>query len=315
MNVGISFHVDEELDAIIDAASGGVTADEIQSNIDQLEQRLSEIDENHPLRVYLNSALIQTFRGLAPPHEAAQYHLDSVITQKLPSFLRAAPEIVEDSMQLGQGKWNAAEQTGLRSFIQEVSLDPHSAISAEPTERVRVFNERSDTLSAALSEIWVHEIKAEFVPFKQDRELGLAIESQGSLDPPSRRSHGFNAYLGLAAALFGLRRDTNKDFVLLLDDPALHLHPLAQEKLGLLLGAQPFPIIAATHLPFMIKPDALDRVRLIRRTRTGSVLEHDWAKAGSGLLPLAATLSPWTVGRIPVLAARPRNTVGECLGV
>ena len=51
----------------------------------------------------------------------------------------------------------------------------------------------------------------------------------------------------------------------------------------------------------MIRPDRLDRVRLLCRTETGAYLEDNWRQAGDGLLPVRGALSRWTLGRIPVL--------------
>ena len=92
-----------------------------------------------------------------------------------------------------------------------------------------------------------------------------------------------------------------------LDDPAMHLHPIAQEKLAVELADQPFQVLAATHFPFMIRPDRLDQVRYMHRTVAGAYVEDDWSKAGSGLLPVRGALSRWTSGRIPLLVEGPTD--------
>ena len=190
---------------------------------------------------------------------------------------------------------------GLLALIDEVGLSPSEAVMAEHTERIRIFDEKSHVLSKIFSESWGKDVQAELVPFNQDKELGLAIASQGSLDPPSRRSQGFNSYLGLTARLLELRKHSEDRVVLILDDPAMHLHPTAQERLSRILGEQPFQVLAATHFPFMISSDRLDRVRLLCRTESGAYYEQDWKQAGEGLLPIRGALSRWTLGKVPLL--------------
>ena len=229
---------------------------------------------------------------------------DGQVLEELPTFVRVIVSSIDDKLSLmSPDQPQPAEETGggLEALINKVGLVPSEAVTAEHTERVRIFDEKSRLLSEIFTESWVRDVQAEFVPFNQDKDLGLAITCQGSLDPPSRRSQGFKSYLGLTAKLLELGGSSDSDLLLLLDDPAMHLHPTAQEKLATLLGQQSFQVLAATHFPFMITPDRLDRVRLLCRTDTGAYLEEDWQQAGDGLLPVKGALSKWTLGRIAVV--------------
>ena len=147
----------------------------------------------------------------------------------MPIFEREVISSLEDKMTLPPPSTPSRillSTVALQALVEEVGLVPSDAVMAEPTERIRIFDEKSRVLSDIFSQNWVHEVQAEFVPFNQDRELGLAISSQGSLDPPSRRSQGINSYLGLTAKLLALGKRADKARLFLLDDPAMHLHPL-----------------------------------------------------------------------------------------
>ena len=302
MNVGKHMDFDEELDAVVSTAL--LEAHEFDSALQVLLSHAQEIPANHPLR----SILSDEFQMLLNEQIAANSDQtpwdDNSILLELPVFERGVVSSLSDKLPLDSevGPPDIEDTNrGFQALIDEVGLKPAEAVVAEHTDRVRIFDEKSKRLSEIFTASWVKDVHAEFVPFNQDKEIGLAISCQGSLDPPSRRSQGFNSYLGLTARLLEIGRDSNSKTRLLLDDPAMHLHPTAQEKLAEVLSKQQYQVLAATHFPFMIRPDRLDRVRMLCRTEAGAYLEDDWRQAGDGLLPMRGALSRWTLGRIPVL--------------
>ena len=303
MNAGQHVTFEEELSAVENSTRH--ESPELAESLTLLLNRIHSMPTNHPLR----SIFGDDFQALLTEHLASSADPvpwdDDKILNHLPAFQRGTFSPVDDKISLNSigepesGECNGKE--GLQALVDEVGLVPSEAVMAEHTERVRIFDDNSRRLSDLITGFWVKDVQAEFVPFNQDKELGLAISSQGSLDPPSRRSHGFNSYLGLAAGLLGLGKPSTSNLVLLLDDPAMHLHPIAQEKLADLLGKQRFQVLVATHFPFMIESERLDRVRLLCRTEGGAYLEENWRLAGEGLLPVKGALSRWTLGHIPVL--------------
>ena len=302
MNVGK--HVDFEAELDTAEATAPLEGHEFTDTIELLLSRIQEMPANHPLRSIFSEAFQNLLKEqIATATDRIPWN-DSWILKEVPIFERGVVSAVDDKLPLTSsdepllaGETNG----GLQAFVDEVGLALSDAVVAEHTERVRIFDEKSRLLSEIFTDSWVRDVQAEFVPFNQDKELGLAISCQGSLDPPSRRSQGFNSYLGLTAILLELGRRSEGRLVLLLDDPAMHLHPTAQEKLANVLGKQKFQVLVATHFPFMISPDRLDRVRLLCRTETGAYLEEDWHQGGDGLLPVRGALSRWTLGRVPVL--------------
>ena len=308
MNVGKVLDFHDELNDVEAAAS--LNPNEFNAAVERLLKRIEEVPASHPLRSIFNDDLKVLLEEQIEANSDQIPWDDNDILNGLPIFERGVSSAIDDTLSLGSPDQHLSSGElfgGLQALIAEVGLEPSEAVVAEPTERVRIFDEKSKQLSKIFTDSWVRDVDAEFVPFNQDKDLGLAISCQGSLDPPSRRSQGFNSYLGLIARLLELERRMDGKLVLLLDDPAMHLHPIAQEKLADVLGQQQFQVLTATHFPFMINTDRLDRVRLICRTETGAYLEEDWGQAGDGLLPVRGSLSRWTLGRIPVLVEGPSD--------
>ena len=301
MNAGKYISFEEELNAVESSASR--EGPEFAEALTVLLVRMEEMPSNHPLRsIYSDEFRTLLEDEIASTADPVPWDDDEILSE-LPVFQRGVISPVDDKLTLASEESEAEneESGGLQALVDEVGLVPAEAVTAEHTERVRIFDEKSKRLSDFFTESWVKDVQAEFVPFNQDRELGLAISSQGSLDPPSRRSYGFNSYLGLMASLLEFGKRSKGNLLLLLDDPAMHLHPIAQEKLADVLGRQRFQVLIATHFPFIIKPERLDRVRLLCRTEGGAFFEEDWSLAGEGLLPVRGALSRWALGHIPVL--------------
>ena len=302
MNVGKAVDLDDELNTVEKTATSDPEG--FDTAVNQLLTRIRAIPPSHPLRSIISDDFEDLLeRQINANSDEAPWDDDHILDE-LPIFERGLLSTVDDKLPLNMqddSQVSGEVYGGLQALVDEVGLDPSDAVLAEPTERIRIFDEKSRLLSEIFTASWVREVEAEFVPFNQDRELGLAISCQGSLDPPSRRSQGFNTYLGLTASLLEIARRSHGKLVLLLDDPAMHLHPTAQEKLADVLGKQQFQVLAATHFSFMISPKRLDRVRLLCRTETGAYLEEDWKQAGAGMLPIRGGLSRWTLGRIPLL--------------
>ena len=301
MNVGEFVDFEDELTAVETAAT--LEWNDLTVSAKRLLNIIQEVPSSHPLRSIFSEDFQSLLEEQLSDNRGVIPWDDESILDQLPTFERGVLSPVDDQLSLESTHKPESEGShgALHSLVDEVGLDPEEAVKADPTERVRIFDEKSRLLSNIFTDSWVRDVDAEFVPFNQDRDLGLAISCQGSLDPPSRHSQGFNSYLAIIARLLEMGKRSNRNLVFLLDDPAMHLHPTAQEKLADVLGRQQFQVLVATHFPFMVSSDRLDRVRLLCRTEGGAYLEDDWHQAGDGLLPIRGAMSRWTLGRIPLL--------------
>lgn len=114
--------------------------------------------------------------------------------------------------------------------------------------------------------------------------------------PFEERSHGFQWFFSFYLVFLVESEDAHQNAILLLDEPGLHLHPGMQTKLVGLFErvSKTNQIIYSTHLPFLIDPDHLDRVRTVylnEEEPPKTVVSDDvWAGDRDTLFPLQAAL-------------------------
>lgn len=90
-----------------------------------------------------------------------------------------------------------------------------------------------------------------------------------------------------------IQEDKNSQYILLLDEPGLNLHAMAQGNLLAFLEelSKNYQIIYTTHSPFMIDSNHLDRVYTIYETKDGSIISDSvQQKDANTLFPLQAAL-------------------------
>jgi predicted ATP-dependent endonuclease of OLD family len=77
-------------------------------------------------------------------------------------------------------------------------------------------------------------------------------------------------------------KDAHKDSILLLDEPGLSLHPLAQKDLSLFFGSlsKTNQIIYTTHSPFLVNADHLDQVKAVYIQQDGTTNISSNLRAG-----------------------------------
>lgn len=81
---------------------------------------------------------------------------------------------------------------------------------------------------------------------------------------PSQRSKGFQWFLSFFFAINAAKEDGN---IILIDEPGPYLHPKAQKDVlkALEVLTESNQIIFTTHSPYLINPNSLERIRLVRR--------------------------------------------------
>lgn len=118
-----------------------------------------------------------------------------------------------------------------------------------------------------------------------DRRPAVEIEFE-------RRSEGFRWFFSFYLVFLSESEAMERDAVLLLDLPGLHLHATAQQDLLALLRklAERDQVIYGTHSPFLVDGDHLDQVRPITLDEAGRfhVCIGDWPKDKETIYPLQA---------------------------
>lgn len=111
--------------------------------------------------------------------------------------------------------------------------------------------------------------------------------------PLNKRSKGFNWFFSFFVWFKKIQEDTDNQYILLLDEPGLNLHAMAQENLLNFFEdlSQDYQIIYTTHSPFMIDSNHLERVNTVFETKDGSILSDSLQeKDPNTLFPLQAAL-------------------------
>lgn len=111
--------------------------------------------------------------------------------------------------------------------------------------------------------------------------------------PLKNRSKGFNWFFSFLVWFKKIQADTSNSYILLLDEPGLNLHALAQADLLRFIEdlSSEYQIIYTTHSPFMIDSDKLHRVRTVTENDKGTKVSNSTEERDSDtIFPLQAAL-------------------------
>lgn len=112
--------------------------------------------------------------------------------------------------------------------------------------------------------------------------------------PLDKRSKGFNWFFSFLVWFKAMQEDRNRQYILLLDEPGLNLHALAQGDLLRFIDdlSEDHQIIYTTHSPFMVDSEHLEKIRtVVEVERQGSRISDSLQeKDPDTLFPLQAAL-------------------------
>lgn len=111
--------------------------------------------------------------------------------------------------------------------------------------------------------------------------------------PLQNRSKGFNWFFSFIVWFSKIQSDSDKNFILLLDEPGLNLHASAQKDLLRFIEdlSSNYQVLYTTHSPFMIDSVNLQRVRTILDSADGTqISDVIQEKDSDTLFPLQAAL-------------------------
>jgi predicted ATPase len=184
-----------------------------------------------------------------------------------------------------QGKLTEEDRTFL-TILEEAGLslerEVEKAAGTSREDRQYDLDDAAATLTRKISAHW-KALRYE-VDFRGDAdELFTFVKSEKdrSLIRLEERSRGFQWFFSFDLMLMHETKGALRDCVILLDEPALHLHPQAQrDLLGRLQEyTEGNTLIYTTHLPFMIDLEHPERIRVISETEHGSVVSEDLARS------------------------------------
>jgi AAA ATPase-like protein len=247
------------------------------------------------------------------PNVEAQ--VNKYIVEKLPLFVYFEnyaiissrihlPSFVE---RLKAGDLSPEEKTAER-LLSYVKLDPeklatlggHEGKSSNEIQeaidtRALMVDRAALSLSGILADLW--QQRRNRLDLALDGEylrLWVADNIDGSRIELEQRSKGFQWFLSFYLVFMTETPERQKNAVLLLDEPGLHLHASAQEDLMRAFAklAEKNQIIYATHSPFMIDIDALDKTSLLIESPEGTkIIEPAKTTDKTALFPIQSALA------------------------
>jgi hypothetical protein len=194
-----------------------------------------------------------------------------------------------------------ANPGGLEALISRIE-----AVSINMTDQIMEFWKQNEDLQVKID---IRGDPADQPPYNNGPNLYIRIANnrhRGVTTPFKQRSRGFIWFFSFLVWFDSVQhqlaegRDSERPLILLLDEPGLSLHALAQEDFlhyidNLALKQQ---VIYSTHSPFMIHSDRLHEVRVVEdREKIGTVISDNvsWTDERT-IFPLQAALG-WTIAQ------------------
>lgn len=216
------------------------------------------------------------------------------------------PHVIENMAREGLGPKQAGQARTLKVLFEFVRLQPQEILDlgrsaataaghASPTQEeiddaADRTRERSILLQSAGAELtqafrdWWKQGDYRF-RFEADGDhfrIWVADEKRPDEIELESRSTGLQWFLSFFLVFLVERSDSHQDAILLLDEPGLSLHPLAQKDLSAFFDglAETNQLLFTTHSPFLVDPDRLDRVRSVFIDNSGATAVSANLRAG-----------------------------------
>ena len=156
-------------------------------------------------------------------------------------------------------------------------VDYYSLVDS--TRGRRASEEASRIITEQIRRVWSQEPTIEVKLNVNGKVLYIDISDNTTVfDTPESRSLGFRWYLSFYINFLAQTYEARaNEYVFLIDEPGIHLHPSGQKDLVKVLEdlALKNQLIFTTHSPFMINRDFPHRVRLVTKNREGTLIDSE----------------------------------------
>ena len=183
-------------------------------------------------------------------------------------------DLIEDSISIDEYLTNKEKYKTFTHLFRLASLDIDKVKKTTNAHRRKLlFRGASTSITGMINEFWKQEKVTVNLDIDGDQILIFIEDEFGAkADPPSRRSDGFRWFLSFYINFMEGTKGELKNTILLLDNPGWVLHPSGQKDLleALEKIAETNQIIIATHSPFLIDKNKLERIRIVERGESGT---------------------------------------------
>lgn len=188
------------------------------------------------------------------------------------------------------------------------------SVSIRLTDQIMAFWKQNEDLEV---EIDIKPDPEDEVPYNNGPNLYLRIKNRrhrGVSTPFEQRSHGFIWFFSFLVWFDSVQHQLETadkagepDVILLLDEPGLSLHALAQDDFLRYIDAlaKKHQVLYTTHSPFMVHSDRLAQVRVVEdRDKIGTVISDNVSGSDPRtIFPLQAALG-WTIAQSLFISKR-----------
>ncbi len=205
-------------------------------------------------------------------------------------------DFIGDSISLSEYLENKEKYKTFTKLFKLAGLNVEKIrVTSAPHNISRLFKKATANITGMINEFWGQEEVTVNLEMIGDKILVSIDDELGAkADPPSRRSDGFRWFLSFYINFTAGTKGELRNAVLLLDNPGWVLHPSGQKDLLKVLKkiAETNQIIIATHSPFLIDKNKLERIRIVERKENEGtrVYEKFWDSLYDSLQVIRASI-------------------------
>jgi predicted ATP-dependent endonuclease of OLD family len=166
-----------------------------------------------------------------------------------------------------------------RNLLKIGGVEDPAFVFQDSTHGRRTAEQASREITRRIREVWSQEPTLEIKLRVNGKLLYIDFSDITKVyDTPKTRSPGFLWYLSFYINFIATTNEAKmNEYLFLLDEPGLHLHPSGQKDLTLLLEnlSKKNQLIYTTHSPFMINRDHPHRVRVVNKNENGTRVDNE----------------------------------------
>jgi len=187
--------------------------------------------------------------------------------------------VIKDRIDMDSLIGESVDSQTERNLLKIGGVEDPAIIFEDSTRGRRATEETSREITRRIQNAWSQEPSLEIILRVNGKLLYIDFSDATTVyDTPKTRSPGFLWYLSFYINFIATTQEAKaNEYLFLLDEPGLHLHPSGQKDLTHLLEdlSQKNQLIYTTHSPFMIDRNHPQRVRVVVKNENGTQVDNE----------------------------------------